>query len=217
MLVHAFHLTGTTADTVEDTFSNARSGRNTALSISVISLLITGFDVSATVQTAYARAFRVTPLSGLHKYLRGAAWLTVLLAMTSAGLTLRYAAGSRSAWYLLLLVPLFLLLQFGFFIVTPRLLLDLPFAWRDLARGAAVVTVAAAFVAALSSFELHRWVSAYGQAYGSFGVALSMIAFVSVLALFWVWVAAVMGAYWEHEAGSAAVTAMQEISTEDDR
>jgi hypothetical protein len=28
-------------------------------------------------------------------------------------------------------------LQFGFFLLSPRLLLDLPFAWRDLIPGAA--------------------------------------------------------------------------------
>jgi hypothetical protein len=38
-----------------------------------------------------------------------------------------------------------------------------------------------------------------------------------VLALFWVWVAAVMGAYWEQQAGSDAVSAMQRRSTTADR
>jgi uncharacterized BrkB/YihY/UPF0761 family membrane protein len=217
VLVRTFHMSGNAARTVEDTFSNARSGRNTALSISVVSLLVTGFDVSATVQTAYARAFRMTPLSGLRKYVRGATWLIVLLTMTGSGLTLRYLAATISAWYLLLIVPGYLLLQFGFFIVTPRLLLDLPFAWRDLARGALVGTAAAVLVAAVSSFELRRWISGYSAAYGGYGTALSIIAYVSVLALFWVWVAAVMGAYWEQEAGSEAVTEMQHRSTEEDR
>ena len=36
---------------------------------------------------------------------------------------------------------------------------------------------------------------AYGHAYGGFGIALSMVAFLGILALFWVWVAAVMGVY----------------------
>ena len=60
VLVHAFHLTGDTARTVQDMFTTASSGKSTALSISIISLLITGFDISATVQLAYARAFAVT-------------------------------------------------------------------------------------------------------------------------------------------------------------
>lgn len=214
VLVHSFHLTGNTARTVEDTFSNARSGKNTALSIGLISLLITGLDISATVQLAYARAFEVTPLSGLQKYLRGAVWLLVLLAVTGGGLTLRYLASSRPWWFLLLLIPGYLLLQFGFFIVTPRLLLDLPFRWRDLVPGAVISAVAAILVAGVSSYELHSWVRAYGQAYGGFGVALSIIAYVGLLALFWVWVAAVMGAYWERKAGSSAVAAMQELSAE---
>lgn len=95
VLVHAFHLTGSTAQTVEDTFSTASSGRNTALSISIISLLITGFDISATVQLAYTRAFGVTPLRGLHKYLRGATWLVVLLTVTGGELAIRYLIVGR--------------------------------------------------------------------------------------------------------------------------
>ena len=88
-----------------------------ALSISLISLLITGLDVSATAQLAYARAFSMTPLRGLQKYLRGAGWLVLLLVG-----------------------------EFVFFLISPRLLLELPFKWRDLAPGAAVCTVAALIV-----------------------------------------------------------------------
>jgi hypothetical protein len=214
VVVHAFHLTGSTADTVENTFTTSSSGKNTALSISIISLLITGFDVSATVQLAYARAFAVTPLTGLRKYLRGGAWLVVLLAVSGGALTLRYLVVGRPIWFLVIAIPVYLALQFGFFIVTPRLLLDLPFAWRDLAPGAAVSTGAAILVNAVSSFELHRWLRAYGQAYGSFGIGLGIIAYVGILALFWVWVAAVMGVYWEHKAGSSAVAAMHELSAD---
>jgi uncharacterized BrkB/YihY/UPF0761 family membrane protein len=214
VLVPAFHLTGSTAQTVEDTFSTASSGRNTALSISIISLLITGFDISATVQLAYTRAFGVTPLRGLHKYLRGATRLVVLLTVTGGELAIRYLIVGRPVWFLLLLVPLSLLLQFGFFIVTPRLLLDLPFGWRDLAPGAAVATAASILIAAVSSFELHRWLRAYGHAYGGFGIALGLVAYVGLLALFWVWVATVMGVYWERKVGSSAVAAMHELSAD---
>jgi uncharacterized BrkB/YihY/UPF0761 family membrane protein len=214
VLVNAFHLSGNTARTVQDTFTNAKSGKNTALSIGLISLLVTGFDISATVQLAYARAFEVTPMKGTHKYVRGAVWLVVLLAVSGGGLTIRYLVFSRPWWFLVLLIPGYLLMQFGFFIVTPRLLLDLPFAWRDLVPGAGISTIAAVIVVGVSSFELHRWVRAYGQAYGGFGIALSIIAYVGLLALFWVWVAAVMGAYWERKAGSSAVAAMQQLSAD---
>ncbi|HEY7007618.1 MAG TPA: hypothetical protein VH395_01680, partial [Jatrophihabitantaceae bacterium] len=192
VLVNAFHLSGSTAQTVEDTFSNARSGRNTALSISVVSLLITGLDVSATVQLAYSRAFGVRPLSGLSRYLRGAGWLLAMLVVTGAGLALRTLVAHTSSWMLFLALPLFLLVQFAFWLLTPRLLLDLPFAWRNLAPGAAVSAGAALVINAISSYQLHRWLGAYGHAYGGFGIALSMIAYVGLIALFWVWIAAVM-------------------------
>ncbi|HEY7007783.1 MAG TPA: hypothetical protein VH395_02515, partial [Jatrophihabitantaceae bacterium] len=70
---------------------------------------------------------------------------------------------------------------------------------------------------AISSYQLHRWLGAYGHAYGGFGIALSMIAYVGLIALFWVWIAAVMGVYWESKAGSAVVAAMHNLATQADR
>jgi len=35
-----------------------------------------------------------------------------------------------------------------------------------------------------------------------------------LIASFWVWIAAVMGVYWERKAGSAAVAKMEELSAE---
>ena len=58
LIVQDLHLTGSTAHVVRDTFASAQSGKSVALSISLISLLITGLDVSATAQVAYARATR---------------------------------------------------------------------------------------------------------------------------------------------------------------
>ena len=127
LIARELHLTGSTAQIVRDTFSNASSGKSAALSISVISLLITGLDVSGTAQIAYARAFDMTPLRGVQKYLRGAAWLILLLADTGAALTLRNLATHHSAWFGITAAAVLLILEFGFFLVTPRLLLDLPF------------------------------------------------------------------------------------------
>jgi uncharacterized BrkB/YihY/UPF0761 family membrane protein len=214
LIVGNLHLTGGTAHIVRDTFTNARSGEHVALSISVISLLITGLDVSATAQVAFARAFTMTPLRGLQKYLRGAAWLALLLADTGANLTLRSLAVGRPIWFVLIAVLALLALEFGFFLVSPRLLLDLPFKWRDLVPGAAVCSVAAAVVHAVLIFFLRNWLSEYGHAYGGFGVGLALIAAVGIIASFWVWIAAVMGVYWEQKAGPAAVTAMEELSAE---
>lgn len=50
-----------------------------------------------------------------------------------------------------------LALEFGFFLVSPRLLLDLPFAWRDLIPGAAVCTGAGVIVHAVAVLFLRNW------------------------------------------------------------
>jgi uncharacterized BrkB/YihY/UPF0761 family membrane protein len=107
-----------------------------------------------------------------------------------------------------------LLLEFGFYLVTPRLLLDLPFKWRDLVPGAVVCAVVAGIVHVVLSFLLRRWFGEYGHAYGGFGIALALAAGVGLIASFWVWIAAVMGVYWERKAGPAAVAQMEELSAE---
>ena len=214
LLVGNLHLTGSTAQIVKGTFTNASSGKNVALSISVISLLITGLDVSATAQIAYARAFSMTPLRGVQKYLRGAAWLILLLADTGVALTLRSLATHHPLWFALVTGAVLLMVEFGFYLVTPRLLLDLPFAWRDLVPGAAVCTGAAVVVHTVALFFLRNWFGEYGHAYGAFGVCLALAAFMGLIASFWVWIAAVMGVYWERKAGPAAIAKMEELSAD---
>jgi len=214
LVVRDLHLTGSSAVTVRDAFTTASSGKSVALSISLISLLITGLDVSATAQLAYARAFSMTPLRGVQKYLRGAGWLVLLLAFTVAALALRGLAAGRPFWVTLVVAPALLAGEFVFFLITPRLLLDLPFKRRDLVPGAAVCTVAALIVHVATVFFLRNWITEYGHAYGGFGVSLALIAAVGIIASFWVWIAAVMGVYWEHKAGPAAVAAMEELSAE---
>ena len=118
LIVGNLHLTGSTAQIVKGTFTNASSGKSVALSISLISLLITGLDVSATAQVAYARAFTMTPLRGVQKYLRGAAWLILLLAGTGAALTVRSLAASHPLWVAIVAGAVLVALQFGFFLVS---------------------------------------------------------------------------------------------------
>src|SRR4051795_4200357 len=48
VLVDRFHLTGATAQTVRDTFTTAEAGKSVALSIGLISLVITGIDIAST-------------------------------------------------------------------------------------------------------------------------------------------------------------------------
>ena len=94
------------------------------------------------------------------------------------------------------------------------MLLDLPFAWRDLVPGAAICTVANAVVHAVAVLFLRNWFGEYGNAYGGFGIGLALIAALGIVASFWVWIAAVMGVYWERRAGPAAVAAMEERSAD---
>jgi len=211
VIIQRFHLQGDTATLVRDTFANARSGRNVALSLSIVSLFVTGFDVAKTIQTAYARAFRVDPLRGLPKFVRGAVWLALMLIVTGLALTLRYWAHSRPWWFAVVVIPLLGAANLLFFLVTPRLLLDVPFAWRHLVPGAGACVIANAVVNVVSAFFLRSWLSVYGHAYGTFGIALAFLAWIGVLATFWVWIGAIAGVYWERFAGASEVEEVERV------
>jgi uncharacterized BrkB/YihY/UPF0761 family membrane protein len=214
VLVGRFHLTGDTARIVRDTFSSAKAGRSVALSISLISLLITGFDLAATIGTSYARAFRVQSPRGVQKYVRGGAWLLALLVMTSVVLTVRYWASSRPWWFLVLAIPISFCTTFGFYLVTPRLVLDLPFAWRDLRGGALICTLIAGCLNTASTFLLRNWFGGYGHAYGAFGVSLALMSWIGILSAFWIWIAAAQGVYWEGKVGAEEALAFEQESEE---
>jgi hypothetical protein len=61
----------------------------------------------------------------------------------------------------------------------------------------------------VAALFLRNWFGVYGHAYGGFGVSLALAAFVGIIASFWVWIAAVMGVWWERKAGPAAVAKME--------
>jgi membrane protein len=212
IIIQRFQLTGETADTVRATFTNAQSGRNIALSLSIASLFITGFGVATTVQTAYARAFRVAPLKGAVKFVRGGAWLLLMLTVTALGLTLRYWASGEPWWFLLLMLPFTGTLNFLFFWISPRLLLDLPFGWRPLVPGALVCVLVNAAVGFASALYLRNLLQAYGHAYGGFGIALAFLAWIGILALFWVWIGVIAAIYWERFAGANDVAEIEQAS-----
>ncbi len=209
VVIQRFHLQGQTAALVRQTFTNARSGRNVALSLSIGSLFVTGFSVATTVQTAYARAFRVEPLRGMKKFGRGAAWLALMLANTALALTLRYWAQSRPWWFVALMLPLLGGANFLFYLLTPRLVLDLPFEWRHLVPGAAFSVIVFGIVNAISAALMRNWLSAYGHSYGGFGIALAFLSWIGIIATFWVWISAIAAVYWERFATAREVAQIE--------
>lgn len=175
-------------------------------------MLITGLDIAGTVGTAYARAFGMSKPRGWRRYARGATWLVALLAMTAFALTVRYWSSSRPWWFVVVLAPLSFGMTLTFYWVTPRLVLDLPFGWRDLFPGALIAALLAGALNIASTFVLASWFSWYGQAYGSFGVALALMSWVGIVSVFWVAIAAVQGVYWETRADSDALRGVEQAS-----
>ena len=101
-----------------------------------------------------------------------------------------------------------------FYWVTPRLVLDRPFGWRELLPGALVCALAGAALNTASTFILASWFSWYGQAYGAFGIALALMAWIGILALFWMFIASAQGVYWERKADIAEVLELEEATVD---
>jgi uncharacterized BrkB/YihY/UPF0761 family membrane protein len=124
----------------------------------------------------------------------------LVLTVTALSMTLKYWADTRPWWFIVLTVPALAAMSFGFYLVTPRLLLDVAFEWRHLVPGAAICMVGYAIVNAISVFLMRRWLSAYGHAYGGLGVAIAFLSWIGLIATFWVWIGAIAGVYWERYA-----------------
>ena len=70
-----------------------------------------------------------------------------------------------------------------------------------------------------STFVLANWFEWYGHAYGSFGVALALMSWIGIVAIFWMFIASAQGVYWERRAETSAVLAIEqaaEVRNDDD-
>jgi hypothetical protein len=69
-------------------------------------------------------------------------------------------------------------------------------------------------VHAVTALFLRNRVAECGHLYGGFGVSLVLIAAVGIIASFWVWIAAVMGVYWNAGQGPPRSPRWRKLSAE---
>ena len=122
-LVTQFGITGRDASTVRSTVASASASRQSATVLTILGLVYGGLDIAVVVHTTFAHAFRIPPMAGCQRVMRGLLWFFVLvlnLLLTEAiqsnlldrGIALRVLAIVIQGW-----------LAFAFWLATPVLLL----------------------------------------------------------------------------------------------
>ena len=175
-LISHLKLTGATAELVESTFGTASSNQLAATITVAVSALIWGIGIGQIYQDVYARAWRVKVGS-----LADQGLFAIFFFVFSGSLALFVvAAQSLGNTRLLLLAPAWIAASSVFWLWVPRFLLHREVALVALVPGALLATIVLGGLIAFSPLFLAAPLNANGRAFGSFGVVLTLIAYVFI-------------------------------------
>ncbi len=172
-LIDHLRLSGQTADLVRETFGTASSNALAATIAAVAGFLLWGLGIGQIVQNLYARLWRIEVGSAADQALF-ALWFFVvcgLVAFMAVGAEQLRAAG------LLVLVPAWFAGSMLFWLWTPRFLLHGRIGLRALMPGALLATGVLGGTVLTAPFWVASTLNAQGQAFGSFGIALAVLAY----------------------------------------
>jgi len=176
-LIDHLRLDGSTAELVREMFGTASSNALAATIAAIAGFLLWGLGIGQIVQTLYARAWRIEVGSAADQG-RFAIWFFVvsglfaLLAVSAAELR---AAG----WIVVVVVWLF-----GstlFWLWTPRFLLHRAIGLRALLPGALLATGVLGGALLTAPLWIASTLDAQGRAFGSFGIALAVLAYAFIM------------------------------------
>jgi len=177
-LVNHLNLTGDTATLVEDTFGSASANALAASLATVVSFLLWGIGIGQLYQDVYAKAWGIKVGSVADQGL-----YAIFFFVFAGGVTLVLAGqaelGDTGRWAVL--VPAWLLGSIVFWLAVPYFLLHRKICSRALLPGALLATVVLGGTAATSPLFLPATLTANGKAFGSFGVALTVVGYLFVM------------------------------------
>jgi membrane protein len=177
-LVNHLNLTGDTAKLVQDTFGSASSNALAASLTMVVTFLLWGIGIGQLYQDVYARAWRIKVgsvadqgLFTIFFFVFAVALALVLVAQSEFGDTGRWAV----------LVPVWVVGSLAFWLATPYFLLHRKIGVRKLLPGALAATIVLGGTAAVSPLFLPASFTTDGKAFGSFGIALTVVGYLFVM------------------------------------
>lgn len=212
VFVEQFRLRGETARIARGMFAPNNRVLKVTSFIVIASFAVSGFDVGSILEKTFAQAWRVEPLGGWRGAARGGVWFALCFALFVASQALQAIPARHGGTLYALTLPVVLALNYGFWMVTPRLLLDKELGWRDLRPSALVGCVASTGLWVASLLILPGWFDWYGRGFGAIGLALAMLAWTYVVTIFWVLITCAAAAYWERTADVDDVVSIEDAT-----
>jgi membrane protein len=176
-LVTHLDLNGASAELVRDTFGSASANALGATVAVAVGFLLWGIGIGQIYQDVYARAWGVEAGSAADQAL----FAIFFFALSGViALAVYSAAGLRAAGWLVL-VPVWMIGATVFWLWVPRFLLHRRIGFRALLPGALLSSLVLGATIAAAPLFLAAPMNENGKAFGSFGVALTIIGYAFVL------------------------------------
>jgi membrane protein len=177
-LVNHLNLTGDTATLVQSTFGSASANALAATLTMVVTFFLWGIGIGQLYQDVYARAWGISVATPADQVLYAIFFFVFAGALTGV-LILQSEFGDTGRWAVL--VPLWIVGSLLFWLGTPHFLLHRRIGVRKLLPGALLATVVLGGTAAASPLFLPATLTTNGKAFGSFGVALTLVGYLFVM------------------------------------
>ena len=192
-LVTHLKLNGSTASLVRDAFGSTSTNALAATLTVVVGFLIWGIGIGQIYRDVYARAWDLEVGSAADQLL-----FAVFFFVVSGAIALVVVSSAQlhdAGW--LALLPVWLIGSTAFWLWAPRFLLHGKVALRALLPGALLGSIVLGGAAATSPLFLGAPLNANGKAFGSFGVVMTLVAYVFIMITMSM-VCAVFSPVWAH-------------------
>ena len=200
VFIENFRLKGEAAAIVRGALPSTRNVMKVASAIAIVSFAISGFDVASVFQRTFADAWNTKRLTGWRGPLRGAVWFVLVFATFAFSQMLQRGPAKFGIWTWFVTVPIIATMNYWFWIITPRLLLDKKLDHADLKIGALWGTFGSTVLWVLSWVLLPGWFGWYGRGFGGVGIALAILSWTYVVSIVWVIIVVIAAVSWEHSA-----------------
>lgn len=213
VFIEQFQLRGETARVVLNAFPQNRDIIKVASVIAIASFALSGFDVASIFQKTFADAWNTERLTGWRGPVRGLIWFVAVFATFAFGQLLQRLPTKHGGWAYAVSIPAVLLMNYWFWLITPRLLLDKNLASRDLRPGAILGMIASTALWILSLVILPGWFSWYGRGFGGIGITLALLSWTYVVSIVWVVIVVISAVMWERSASIDEVVDLSDAET----
>ncbi len=177
-LVNHLNLTGDTASLVQSSFGSASSNALAATLTMLVTFFLWGIGIGQLYQDVYARSWGIRFATPADQVLYAIFFFVFAGALTGV-LIVQSEFGDTGRWAVL--VPLWIVGSLAFWLGTPHFLLHRKIELRKLLPGALLATIVLGGTAAVSPLFLPATLTTNGKAFGSFGVALTLVGFLFVM------------------------------------